>query len=204
MEKKDYWDSRQTLLETLIQQTDDEAERDMFRIQYAEAKAQRQRFKISANTIYGCLTEMLSPLAFKPAAICTTGMSRELIKYAATQIGTKFGKLRYIDTDCFMIESANPPPADIINTMLHQSDSIFNGKTELYFKADKDYHRFYSSGCKSYIFTEHPIQINLHKPVSELLQNYEIHQKSLNMSKVAPELKKDIYTFVAILLEHGV
>lgn len=99
--------------------------------------------------------------------MCTTGMGRELIKYAR-EIGNQFGKTVYVDTDAIFVESANHLEVSTINTMIHSSNTIFQNMTDLIFthKPSEDrYHKFYSNSRKSYIYSTTPIYIDLKLPI---------------------------------------
>ena len=122
-------------------------------------------------------------------------------------MGNQFGEVVYVDTDAIFVQSDNHINASTLNTMIHRSETPFKGLTDLLFthKPSEDrYHKFFSNSRKSYIYSTAPININLKLPIEQIVKNYNIGSKSLQMNKVTDELKKDIFTFMAILLEHGI
>jgi hypothetical protein len=154
--------------------------------------------------------------------MCITGMGRELIKLAA-KIATEHtgGEVVYIDTDAIFVAAEEHPDADLLNELIHNSDTVFNGKTNLVFDSDvkKDFYEYFycpPNKAKCYVYanrdyeiSECPDVVNDHP---EVITNYMaddddnriIFYKSFPLQKVDPTIRKDIDMFTAVLLKHGV
>jgi len=131
-------------------------------------------YKISANSMYGCMGVKKGYLPFMPGAMCTTARGRESIQKAATYLQKEYkAKLIYGDTDSTYISLpgfVNESQASDCYNMCYQIEgdvkSLFPSPMKLAFE-EKIYWRFFILTKKRYMAltcnTEGKVSTNMFK-----------------------------------------